>query len=247
MPSAQPTRHPLQEAIFELHWALDEGDFGMLHDKGFDLAIGLFKDKVKASFPTHERLQPESVPQVQMLGIPAHQFWKEGYQSPVLQFGPGILAVNDIGEDYAWKGRLRDAIKTAIKHWSTSYGSPKKVESLRLQYLNGMDIGALSPVLFTTEMLQTHVVNGFSRPGTVEQFAIAQVYRLDDGSTLTLNITDGKNNTTGENSVFWRIIMEKIGEEIPVEDILDWANFAHDEISKFFRNLLHPTFYDRFR
>ncbi len=247
MHNPENPKTPLQEAIFELHWALDEGKFGMLYDKGFDVAIGILKEKVKPNFPVHERLQAEGVPHIQMLGIPAHQFWKTDYQSPVIQFGPGILTVNDIGEGYAWKGRFRDAIKLALKHWAVSYASPKTVESIRLQYLNSAEIGDLSPEVFVAEMLQTRIVNGFARPGAMDQLAIVQTFLLKDGSTLTLNIMDGKNNTTGTNSVFWRIILEKSEGEIPVDGILDWATYAHDEISRFFQNLLHPTYYDRLR
>jgi uncharacterized protein (TIGR04255 family) len=237
---------PLQEAIFELHWALEETDLGVLHDKDFDLAIGIFKDRVKTAFPVHERLQSASTHPIRMLGIPSHQFWKKDYQSPVLQFGPGVLTVNDIGADYAWKGRYKDAVKMAIKHWEASYSERKVVESIRLQYLNGVDIGTMPPDVFVDELLQTRIHNGFGRPGKVGQFAIAQAFELEDGSTLTLNISNGKNNTTGVNSVFFRIILEKSEGEIPVTSIMAWTTFAHAEISKFFKDLLHPSYYERF-
>ena len=81
---AKPSKAPLQEIIFELHWelAIDENS-NEQYDEGFELAQGIFAETIKKDFPFYKRIVSPLIPLQLVTGKPVHQFWKSEKLWPI--------------------------------------------------------------------------------------------------------------------------------------------------------------------
>ncbi len=232
---------PLKEVIFELHWHGEPDASGMPVDSGFELALGKFADKLKNTYPLHKRLIPDGAP-LKVFGAPIHQYWKDEFVWPVVQHGQGILAINETGEGYEWAKTYKPAVLEAVNLLVSSYEDIPRFRRMKLQYIDAYDVEDVDPILFMKKNLQTSLTAAFSHPGKLRNFNVSQIFELEDGSMMHLNITNGINNQNQKSSIIWTTTVEK-SYNFTIEEIGPWLEEAHSATSAMFKNMLNPEFY----
>lgn len=235
-------RPTLVEAILEIHWQLAENDHGLPYDDGYDMALGMFKSSLSGSFPFHERLVEQGQP-IQILESPKHRYRKNNNLWPVIQHGPGIMTVNDLGKDYSWESRFRSAIITALDALHKSYPRPRNITLVRMTYMNSAKTNGLSPADFAKDNLQVSISRSFEIPGEETGFLLAQGFNLGNQQNLTYTVTQGRQHGKEEDEVLWNIVFNQTKEFELSSDLMETLDFAHDSISQLFRNMLHPKYY----
>jgi len=106
---------PLQEVILEVKWelSLDQSTKTFI-DPGFELALGKFHNSLVENFPFAKTKVPHQIP-IQMLGHQTKlQFWTGENVWPVVQLGPGILAINDTDKNYEWAKTFYPLVQKAL-------------------------------------------------------------------------------------------------------------------------------------
>lgn len=243
MSRAKLKNAPLKEVIFELFWDMTPSAVGaMPTDSQYDLALGSFADKIKAHFPTRKRTMPEGI---KIYPKPEYQFWKGELIWPVIQLGPGMLAVNDTDKNYSWDKNFKSNIQLAIQTLSESYEEQPKFNRIKLQYINAIELPELDAEKFIKEKLLTSVVRKNTIPGTTKGLQILQLFEQEDGAILTINIQTGLNSLTKLTSVVWTLTVESMQ---PMDDrkIDEWLDRAHNLTSNTFVSMLEPSFYASF-
>lgn len=232
---------PLKEVIFELFWECSIDGTSMQVDEGFDLAQGIFFNKLKSAYPVHRKLIPENAP-FKVFGAPIHQYWKGQMHWPVVQHGQGMIAVNETEKGYEWEEGFKPTIIKVIQQLVESYDRKLTFNKCRLQYINAWELTEQEPVDFVRENLQTEISTGYSSPGTQSGFNIQSTFQLGQGTQMALTITNGINNQSQNKSVIWTTLVEKNGK-MHQEDVNQWIGFAHDHTSSIFKTMLNPDFY----
>jgi uncharacterized protein (TIGR04255 family) len=233
---------PLKEVIFELHWQGEPDTSGLPVDSGFDLAQGKFADKLKDLYPLHKKLIPDGAP-FKVFGAPIHQYWKGEFVWPVVQHGQGIIAINETGEGYEWEKIYKPLVLEAVKLLVSSYENVPEFKRMKLQYIDACDVEDLEPILFMKKNLQTSLETAYSHPGKLGNFNVSQVFELQDGSMMHLNISNGINNQNQKPSIIWTTIVEK-AFSFNSNEIEPWLENAHSACSAIFKEMLNPEFYD---
>lgn len=232
---------PLKEVIFELHWSGSVDNSGSPVDDGFDLAQGKLAEKLKQDYPVHKKLIPDGVP-FRIFGAPLHQYWKSEFKWPVIQHGCGMLAVNEVELGYEWEDTYKPTVLYAIKMLSASYEDPIRFNKAKLQYIDAWDVDAEGAKAFVEENLRTNIKSNYPLPGKLKSFNLFQIFELEDGSEMQLNITNGINNQNQKPCVIWTTTVEKKCN-FKQEEIVDWLETAHTAASNMFKKMLNPNFY----
>ena len=239
---------PLREVIFELLWKLPVNEAGMAFDPSFELALGHYSSSMKRRFPIRKRTVPDGFPV--RAYKPLHQFWSGELRWPVVQFGPGLLTVNDTDVNYSWLGNYRDNLAFAIDVLWESYGQEGgtlEVEKVRLTYVDAVEYDCEKETAseFVARNLNTELVCAYPLPGKPIDLNIAQGFELSEKSKMLITIQNGEHHQTGRPAIIWTTAVEKV-ENIAKEDLLHWLDFAHDLSSNTFVNMLNPDFYGSF-
>ena len=93
---------PLIEAVFELRWGLEGSGGPAFIDPSYQLLVGQLYGELKSEFPYHVALPVSEMPHQMFPYAPHHQFRAQPGGWPLVQFGPGILTVNET-ELYSWE------------------------------------------------------------------------------------------------------------------------------------------------
>ncbi len=234
---------PLKEVIFELYWELGLDDTNFPFDAEFDLAQGRFATSISPDFPIHKRTIPAGA-NLKIYPRPIHQFWKGEIKWPVVQYGPGVLTVNDTNENYIWEDTYRPTILQTIKTLISSYKTVLSFNKVTLKYINSVDLPDLKTDIneFIRSNFQLNLINDFDQPGKIKGLNINQVYELDDNSTMNINIQTAINNASGKQACVWITSVEKEGT-LSEEDALKWLDRTHAVTSDSFVKMLNPKFY----
>lgn len=246
MPRHKLKHAPLQEVIFELFWKLPLDEGGFPYDPGLERALGKFENKIGGEFPVYKRTIPEGV-NLRIYPKPIHQFWKGELKWPVVQLGPGILAVNDTDVNYVWKDNFQATIEKAIKALQASYPSDLQLERIKLQYIDAVEYDPSEETAhrFIAKNMRTELQNQYQVVGKPKNVHIAQTFELEMESALLLNIQNGKHNKTGQPAIIWTTAVEKSGE-LDFNNLSSWLEYAHQATSDTFVNMLNPEFYANF-
>lgn len=232
---------PLKEVIFELHWYGESDTTGIPIDSGFDLAQGKFADKLKKMYPVHKKLIPDGVP-FKVFGAPIHQYWKGEFIWPVVQHGQGFLAVNETGEGYEWEKNYKPTVLESVNLLIKAYEEPLRFNRLKLQYIDACDVEKLEPMTFMKKNLLTTLDTDYQHPGKLKYFNISQVFELENGSMMHLNIANGTNNQNQKPAIIWTTTVEK-DFNCSEKELKSWLESAHSATSAMFKNMLNPEFY----
>lgn len=244
MPRHKLKNAPLQEVIFELFWKLPLDESGFPYDPGIDRALGKFETNIIEQFPRYKRTIPEGL-NLRVYPKPIHQYWKGELTWPVIQIGPGILAVNDTDVNYSWKGNFQANVKMATEALQNSYAAGLQLERVKLQYIDAVEYNPDTPRDFIARNMNTDLQNLYKVPGSARGVNISQSFSLQHESLLLLNIQTGKHNKTGNPAIIWITAVERMGN-FDFRDLSDWLEYAHEITSDTFVNMLNPEFYAGF-
>lgn len=238
---------PLKEVIFEVHWDLDVKENGQRYDKGFQYAVGVFRQKAHQNgFSFDKETVPD--PRITLINQPSHQFWTAENTYPVLQIGQGVMALNHT-ENYHWDEGYKRLINGALNILTESYETKIKFNQVMLRYVNAVD---LSPEesknirSFIYDNFQTSISRNFEIEGELDDISLSESYKLKDNSKLSLIFSTGRNQVLNIPAFVWQNIVSK-NAKMGSDDILSWAEMAHTTTSKLFVTMLKQEFYDSFK
>jgi uncharacterized protein (TIGR04255 family) len=129
---------PLVEAIFEIRWYTEQQtQFGV--DPNSQLILGRLFDRINSDYPTYEQLPFAAIPEQMVEGLIKHRF-RSGDGWPLVQFGTGILTVNDT-ENYVWKDFKQRVIDVVDNLYIVHPNKEKfRTKNLILKYVNATDL-----------------------------------------------------------------------------------------------------------
>lgn len=231
---------PLKEVIFEMNWEEDVDEFGNKSDLGFELSQGLFYDLIKPSFPIHKKLQ--NTLQKVSFGTPIHQYWKDELEWPVIQHGEGILTINQIETNYTWDD-FKSLILETFQTLKKSYSKELNITKISLEYMDAFDLAKeMDKMAFIEKSLQTKITTNYSLPGKLTNININCNYIQDDGSNLSINITDAINNVTNQDAVIMLSTATNENNNLQIEFENNLIKL-HDICSNSFKTILDSDFY----
>lgn len=254
-PAPEPhhiARAPLIEAIFELHWQLQQDSSGLQLDPGLRVLIGSYYERVRTIFPALVDLPQAQAPEEVTPYIVRHQFRRSASEWPVTQLGPGLMTVNETGA-YGWD-TFQPLLETCVNALFASYPVamaeliPKR---LVLKYLNAVrfDPNKVPPLAFLSR-LHTSIQVDASLPSVKPQpsgIALHLAYPLRDfPGRLEMTLSTGLINSGP--AIIWDNSVVVEGESAPKSppDILTWAARANDVAAHWFAALSRGELYESF-
>ena len=237
---------PLQEVVFEVFLEEEIDSKGVPKVEKYQFAQGLFFHKIKDEFPVH--VTKKHNPSIKIYPSIRHQFWKNHNTWPVVQFGPGLMTLNDTEINYEWN-KFLPLIKKCLDTLYSSYDNAIKVNRLSLKYIDAIEFKTkdVSQQLdFINRNFQMNLKNNFELKGSKQEaINIHQTFNLDSLGHVSFIISSGfsKNNLP---SLIWQtqITIDNSKNEI---DILDWVDKGHSVISDLFKQTITEDFYDSFK
>ncbi len=238
---------PLQEVIFELLWEIDFDQQGNPIDSDFEFAQGLFAKKVLEEFPLRKRTIPEGIP-IKIYPKTVHQFWKGQNIWPVVQLGPGIMALNETEHNYDWIKKFYPLIKNQIGNLEECYSQELIYESASLRYIDAVEISESERIELlhsVNSKFNYELLNKFEFPGKLSHLNLAQTFDVDDDTKVSLIINDGINKFN-KPAIIWQthIISNSRKKK---NEVISWVDLAHDISSKLFKDIVNREFYESFK
>ncbi|MCL5256581.1 MAG: TIGR04255 family protein [Chloroflexi bacterium] len=238
---------PLVEAVFELHWALQEQPSGGKVDPYSKILVGRVYDLVKDEYRFHEQLPAASMPDELINFVPQHRFRVGKDQWPLIQIGPGVLSVNDT-ETYGWED-FSTRISSAVNVLCQTYPDREALRftELQLRYIDSIPfdydennvldflrrkmklVVELSPSLFQNTGVENKPLAtsfGFVFPTSAPEGVIE--FRIRSGSR------------GDETALIWETQIRVQGEGVPENEngIDAWASAAHELSSGWFFKII---------
>lgn len=249
---------PLIEAIFELHWELQQDPrTKALRDPSYPMMYGRLYEQLKADLPYVEDLpsvqvQPEANPYVVR-----HRMRKEKNGYPLMQIGPGIATVN-AAKGYSWSSFKGYILKLAalIPELFPTPSAPLNFMKCELRYFNGVrcDIQKENPLAILADKLHVKISMDpeiFSLNEVIDQpnavnFNVAYPLMKPKGH-LALSAHLGQME--GLPAYLFQTQVVSIGETVPIDaqGFETWASNAHDVAENCFMALCKGKLMDKFR
>jgi len=133
------------------------------------MAQGVFWEKIKMGFPIRERTVPENTP-IRIYPKTVHRFWKGVSVWPVVQSGPGILAIKDTEQDYEWENRFFPLICLGMDILESSYGKNPTYIQTSLRY--AVALARNNIMNFVNDNFKININNGFSSDGVLNHLSL---------------------------------------------------------------------------
>lgn len=246
---------PLAEVVVEFKWKLTPNPVAGMPptDPPYKLLVGSLFDRVKAEYPFHETLPAASVPDEYVPQLVQHRFRRAENGYPLVQVGPGILAVND-SKGYSWK-RYLPGVLDAVAKLRDTYTGELTPEATILRYINAVpfDFGVSNAfeymttnfnvsVAFPPQLFSDHPVE--QRPNTV---LLESTHTLvDPAGLVSLKFSTGE--FAGSSHLVWETQVLSLGANAPTLDGLEvWLNQAHDVARAWFFTLIEGKLEAEFR
>jgi uncharacterized protein (TIGR04255 family) len=246
---ARLSNAPLQEVIFEVRWGLRPGENnGQMEDIGFELATGRLSTILEDKFSVYRRIVPAEIPDQMLFYRVVHQYWSGENQWPVIQLGPGIFTINCTDHVYDWEEIFRPLINEAIRGLMQSYRNPIQLVFASLRYIDAIKTTEFSNhpenwQQFIKNNFNLEYNNFFDTRGQQKGIQIEQTFELEDRSELQLQIGSGTKNN--EPAVIWQTTILK-REQFTVQELLKWADYAHNITHDLFVEMIKPDLYASF-
>ncbi len=237
---------PLVEAIFEIRWQLKEVGEAIFVDPCYKLVLGRMFERVKEEYPRYHALPSSDMPETMASHIVQYQFRSERTW-PLIQFGPGILTLNDTTQNYRWKDfKKRSEILLNIIY--ELY--PKEVFkpiSLSLRYINAdeFDYEKTYAFDFMKSQLKTNIEvfpDLFEKTG-VSKYPLGFDLKFSFPSQnpegfSNLRFVRGQKN--GVDAFIWETQVQSLNEDVPQlkKDIMNWLVEAHNLIRDWFDKMI---------
>lgn len=252
---------PLTEVIFELRWALGEGN-PIPYDPGYSCLVDSFTAYAKRKKFTEVRdLQPPYSPV--SLGI-SRRFHRPGSNFPLLQIGPGIFAAND-GTEYEWstfKAMSLEAAAAAIKEYRPVKDFPLNLQQFELRYLDTFDEKLLGTADLTTFINEATTAR-LSVPKLIQEAEVKKPLQgrivlhrqigVPLGATFTVDIASAMRDDTPVIRMETKVVSQ--GQSVPIArpsksfetKLSQWLDEAHEVTSSTFKNLINEKVYSKFK
>lgn len=248
MPSEDLKNKPLVEAILEVKWGLRPGPTpGTGSDPHYPLLLGLFFDRVRSNYPTHEALPTSAVPEEMVPHVVQHRFRSGERKWPLVQLGPGILTVNDTAA-YKWSDfspRCVEAVKKLFDAHPAR--SELAITNLVLRYIDAVDFDHTKESVF--DFLRTKLKTTIALPDAL--FMDGNVARVSSGfswqATFPHKTPQGAATVcfaTGERSgrpiLVWETVVASSEKQIPSmpDGFERWLTEAHNITHDWFFKLI---------
>jgi uncharacterized protein (TIGR04255 family) len=235
---------PLQEVVFELLWEIGADAYGNPIDHNFEMAQGVFRSSIIRDFPVQKRTIPENAP-FKVYPKAVHQFWKEESVWPVVQLGPGILAVNDTEKNYEWENSFFPLIRDTMEVLEKSYEESLTYINASLRYIDAVTLPDSNALSFINENFNINISNDFEPDGELNQFSLSQSFSLQDQTQLSVIVSNGIDKFD-KPAVIWQTYIFSLKRR-KKEEVVQWLNYAHQTASDTFKKTIRPTFYDTFK
>jgi uncharacterized protein (TIGR04255 family) len=240
---------PLQEVIFEIRWLLQHAEGSdMLQDPEFELAKGRLSTILEKELPVHKRIPPSEIPEQLLFYRPVYQYWKGEKIWPVVQLGPGIFTVNCTDDWYDWDENYFPFLQKAI-HWliqaykkpiQFAFASLRYIDAIKVEKYGGMDEGWRK---FISKWFNFTYDNSFNTRGSEKQIQINQVFEMEDGSSLQIQLSEGKQNN--ETALVWQTAVQR-KQSFTEDQLIEWVVKAHDTTHELFKDMIKPELYASF-
>ncbi len=240
---------PLQEVIFEVRWTLKPSEeTGQLEDEGFELASGRLSTMVENELPYYKRIVPADLPEQLLFYRAVHQYWKSENTWPVVQLGPGMFTVNCTDDWYDWGANFFPFIEKALQWVTKAYRQPLQFGFASLRYIDAIkvdDYGGIEKGWegFITRNFNFSYSNLFDTRGPQKQLQVNQVFEMQDGASLQIQLSNGKRNN--EEAFIWQTAILK-KHTFNRDQLIEWANEAHKTAHDLFTEMIKPDLYASF-
>jgi uncharacterized protein (TIGR04255 family) len=227
---------PLVEAIFELRWELiGKADSGESIDPHSKILIGEIYGKIKSEYPFHEQLPASEVPDRFAPYIIQHRFRKAAAQWPLVQIGPGILALNDT-TGYVWED-FSQRIYNLLHTFYEIYPEPGnlKPNMVMLRYIDSVEFDYENDILKFLQDKMKIAINMnqslFDETG-ISQSPFDMDLRFSFSSATpkgAMDIRIKRGRQSESNVLVWETIFRSSGNDTPKteEEIIAWVVDAH--------------------
>jgi uncharacterized protein (TIGR04255 family) len=246
---AKLSKAPLQEVLFEVKWDLEQGIQGITTDPGFALAQGKFQEKVRARFPHFVRKTPPWASELVFPYQVINQHWASEQEWPVVQLGPGILAVNDTELNYEWESNFLPMVQFVLHALKESYDTPLDIQFAGLRYIDAVKMNNygkdLTPLEFVNQHFNIELKRNYYVGGASCGLHFEEVVDMDNQTKLKIAINSGKYRRTDNDAIIWQTSLEK-HSSFDLEQLLSWLEEAHTVSSSLFKSMLKPAFYASF-
>jgi uncharacterized protein (TIGR04255 family) len=242
---------PLQEAIFEIRWALGiDPTTNQTFDMGYSLAQGKLQEIVKHEFPVYKRKVSHSIPEQLMQYQTVNQYWKGDDTWPVLQLGPGIFTVNDTEKNYIWTETYFPLIKAGLNWIYKAYDNKLSINFASLRYVDSVKLNAYNYESRWQDFIHDHFnfsfVNNFNTRGSIKRIQFDQYFDLEDKSSLHISMNSGKYRTTDEDALIWQTAITRHAK-FEKDSLIHWVDKVHTVTSDLFKELTKPNLYASFQ
>ena len=125
---------PLVEAILEIKWGQPNEP-----DSAYPVMVGRLYERVRDKYPAIEDLPITQIPPNMTVHVVRHRFRAADGQWPLVQIGPGVVALNDT-ENYTWPDFRARAMELhpQVKESHPNPGA-LQITSLKLQYIDAVE------------------------------------------------------------------------------------------------------------
>lgn len=247
---------PLIEAIFELKWELEEKANGSLYDPYTKILPGKLFAKIESEYPFYEELPTAEIPDEISPYIVKYRFRKDDTSWPLVQFGPGIITLNDT-KYYEW-GIFFEKITHLIESFLKVYPKEKDLifSDISLRYVDAIPFNFEQDNVLDFLKNKLNIVSEIPN-ALLDELGISHYPR---GVNLSysfpiskpignLNIRFGRGRTNNQDSLVWETVVElndpeQIGDK---DSILKWVQEAHILTHNWFFKLVDAELLEDFK
>lgn len=231
------TNKPLVEAIFELHWELQEPQRGIRVDPHYQLLIGSVYDRVKDKYPFHEPLPTSAMPEGIGAYVVQHRFRKAEDEWPLIQIGPGIVTLNDT-EGYIWE-TFRDEISCLLNALWEAYPDAEnslQPDVLLLRYIDAVDFDYKTADVFhfLKEELKTSIdvyekLFDDTEVGTTPLELDLKLSFPSSKPTGAMHLRLVRGQRNDVDALIWETMVRSAKDDAPEDKdkVLAWVDQAH--------------------
>lgn len=258
------TNKPLKEVIFELHWDLpEEAPSGEKFDPDYRRFLARMEDAVIDDYAEYRQLPAADIPEKLIPHVVQHQYWTKDETKddnktwPVIQVGPGIIAVNNTA-GYHWSD-FKDRISYLVGSFFKAHPNSDKLNlsKILLKYVNAIefDYDQDNILAFLRDKLKisidmTPIIpqdEHVTLPPVALNLVTTFVTQEPSGA---LDVRFRRGAIHDDDVLFWELTSVTIGNDVPdpvPQDIVTWADSAHSLIRGIFFRMIDGKLLETFK
>lgn len=229
---------PLIEVIAEIRWMLRPSKpVGVLRDPHYKLLPGKMATILQDDYPFLEELPAADMPEEIAANMVQYRF-RVGYNKwPLVQLGPGIITVNQLGPDYQWtdlERRIEQAINALFE--AHPKATNLKMDRLILRYIDSFPfnfkkkniLDYLDNGLKTSIALDDRLLSSIGISEAPSALDVKLLYKIKkDGAALSTRFASGK--VRDKDSLIIETVVQQDGDKVPSnrDSIMRWFAEAH--------------------